>query len=186
MFPDSSQLPTKKPTESASKTVRSWLMWSVAVQLKAGDLVALGAVLVGEDTRDNNRSGQGLVLPLVLASRVEDFEEDLAVEAEDSEAASAATEVAVSVIEEVLVREVVSAITAVVELEAVVGMRMVLLRPMRPVGQAVVAAATVVNLMDHWHLIRLIVAGMVTVTAMGTVEGTWGQLQDMTAATREA
>jgi hypothetical protein len=157
-------------------------------------------VLVGVDTHDNNRSGQGLVLHLVPASRVVGSEEALADEAEDSEAASAvieevalvteealvATEVVVdSMIEAALAAEVGSDIKVVVDLEAAVGIRTVLLPQMHPVDQVVAVVGMVVNLTGQAHPTTVIVAAIAMAIAMGIAEAAPVEAQGMTAAIRE-
>lgn len=158
---------------------------------------------MGADTRDSKQCGLGsAALHLVLAFKeVVGFEEVLLVEAEGSEVDSAAIEAVALVIEEVSVAieeavvglaieeasvaEAVSDIRAVVLLEVGVGIRMVLLPLMRPAVQAAAVAGLALNQMGHPHLITLIVAAMVTVIAMDTVEAIPVEAQGTTAATHE-
>lgn len=154
---------------------------------------------MGVDTRDNNRSGQVSVLHPVPASRVVGSEVALAAEAEDSEAASVATEVGLvieeasvatevvvdSLTEAALVAEAVSDIKAVVGLEAAVGIRMALLPQMHPVDQAVAVVGTVVSPMVQAHLTMVIVAVMAMAIATGIVGAAPVEAQGMTVATRE-
>ena len=109
--------------------------------------------------------------------------------------ASAAIEVVGSVTEveglviEALVAEVVLDIKVPVDLEAEVGMLMVLLRSMRPVVQAVVvvAAMPVMAAIQTGlaQLITAIVAVTVTVIVMDTAEAVRPKVPDMTAVIRE-
>ena len=158
--------------------------------------------MVGADIRDNNRSGQGLVvLRLVLASKAVGFEEVLAVAVEDLEVAFAAIEVVALVIEgasvaieevvglvteEVLVAEVVSDIKVVVVLAVGAGMRTVLLRLMHLVAPAVVVVGLVVKQTAQLHLITVIAAATVTVTGTDTVAAALAEVQGMKVVSRAA
>jgi hypothetical protein len=176
-------------------------MSNAVVPSKAGNRVALEVVWVGADTRDNKPCGLvGLVLRPALAFSLVAFEEALLAEGEDSEAVSAATgagalaigeasvatEVVVAmVIEEVLVAEAVSDIRVVVDSEAEVGIRMVLLRPTRPVAQVVVpVVGTEVNQTAALHQTTAIAAATATLIESHTVEPARRlEVRDKTAVT---
>lgn len=186
-----SQPLTKRPTESESKTVLSWSTSNVAVQSKDGNLVVLEVVLVGADTRDNNRSGQDLVLRPGLAFKVVDFEEDLVVAEVDSEVASAAIEVEVSVteeeeeasvIEEALLAGAASDYKLVVGLEAEVGMQTVRHQSTHQVVQVAVVEGMAVNQTGQSQLNMAIEAAMGMVIATDIVEAARVEVQGMTAA----
>lgn len=177
-------------------------MSNAAVPSKAGNLVALVVVLEGADTQDNKPFDQvALAVRPVLASRVVGSEEgspaEEVEEEEDSEVASAAIEVVGSLTEvegsviEALVAEVVLDIKVPADLEAEVGMLMVLLRSMRPVVRVVVvvvaAAVAVTGVIPTGlaQLITAIVAVTVTVIVMDIAEAVRPKVPDMTAVIHE-
>jgi hypothetical protein len=172
----------------------------VVVPSKAGNRVALEVVWVDADTRDNKTCGLvGLVLHPALVFSLVVFEEALLAEVEVSVVAFAAIEVEALAIGEasVAIEEVVMVIEGVTEVEAaldikelvdseaVAGMRMVLLRPMRPVDQVVPVVGMVVNQTVALHRTTAIVAAMATLIGMDTVQPARLELHDRTAVTNE-